>query len=152
MPLNTSMVGRTYTSAEPYQVGREKVREFATSIGEQSPLCHDVAAARTAGYPDVIAPATFAWVLTMRTMQEAMFDPALGLIYERAVHGEQRFDYRRPIVAGDEISVRCQIAEISVRGSHEVLRTATELTAADGSLIATTSEVIVSRGTAVGGR
>ena len=115
-------------------------------------MCHDVAAARSAGHPDVIAPATFAWVLTMRTMQEAMFDPELGLIYERAVHGGQRFDYRRPLVAGDEISVRCRIADIAVRGAHEVLTTDTELRGADDSLIATTSEVIVSRGTAGGER
>jgi len=103
--MNPDFIGRTYPAAPAYQVGREKVREFATAIGETSPLCHDPAAARAAGYPDVVAPPTFAFVLTMRAMNVAMFDPQLGLEYALAVHGEQHFAYRRPIVAGDEISV-----------------------------------------------
>ena len=150
MPMQRALVGKVYPPGEPYQVGREKVREFAAAIGETSPLCGDVAAARAAGYPDLVAPPTFAFVLTMRAMNDAMFDPALGLQYAMAVHGEQHLSYRRPIVAGDEISVTCTIADIAVRGSNEVLTTRSELTDARGELVATTSEVIVTRGTAAG--
>jgi len=127
------------------------VREFATAVGETSAICHDLQAARAAGYPDVVAPPTFAFVVTMRAMDEAIFDPGLGLVYEMAVHGEQHFSYQRPIVAGDEITVTTMIADVGVRGRNEVLTTRSELTAADGTLIATTSEVIVTRGTAGSG-
>lgn len=146
--MNRDLIGKVYPPAEPYQVGREKVREFAAAIGESSAICHEPAAARGAGYPDVVAPPTFAFALTMRAMNEAMFDPDLGLVYAMAVHGAQHFAYRRPIVAGDEITVTCSIADIAVRGSNEVLTTRSDLTDADGELVATTSEVIVTRGTA----
>ncbi len=125
--MNRDLIGRVYPPAEPYQVGREKVREFARAIGEASPICHDVAAARSAGYADVVAPVTFAFALTMRATDAAFHDPELGLEYAMAVHGSQRFSYRRPIVAGDEISVTCRIADIGSarqqRGAHHPLRT-----------------------------
>lgn len=146
--MNRELIGTVYPAAEPYQVGREKVREFATAIGETNPLCHDPCAARAAGYADVVAPATFAFALTMRAMNHAMFDPDLGLVYAMAVHGEQHFAYRRPIIAGDEIAVTCTIADIAVRGSNEVLTTRCALTDAAGALVCTTSEVIITRGTA----
>lgn len=148
--MNRALIGKVYPAAEPYQVGREKVREFARAIGETSPICHDVAAARAAGYADVVAPPTFAFALTMRAMSEAMFDPELGLVYAMAVHGGQQFSYLRPIVAGDEITVTCRIADIAVRGSNEVLTTRSELTDEAGHLVAATREVIVTRGTAGG--
>lgn len=150
MALNPDYVGKQYPPLPAYEVGREKVREFATAVGEGSPLCHDVAAARAAGYPDVIAPPTFAFVLSMKAMAGAMFDPDLGLDYSRVVHGEQRFDHRRPIHAGDSIVVSARIADITQRGSNEFLTTECRLTDNDGHLVALTNEVIVSRGTAGG--
>ena len=53
MALNPEFVGRTYPASAPYQVGREKVREFATSIGDSNPAYHDVEVARSLGYADV---------------------------------------------------------------------------------------------------
>ena len=61
-----SIVGRTYPPSRPYEVGAEKIREFATAIGETGPLHHDAEAARAAGYPNVVAPPTFAIVLGQR--------------------------------------------------------------------------------------
>ena len=62
--LDQSFVGRTYPPTEPYQVGREKIREFADAIGATDAAYHDPAAAAALGYPDVVAPPTFPVVLT----------------------------------------------------------------------------------------
>ena len=105
MALNPEFVGKQYPDTAPYLIGREKVREFATAIGEQSPVFHDLAEAVRMGYSDLPAPPTFAFVLTHKAMAAAMFDPDLGLDYSRVVHGEQAFEYRRPLVAGDEVVV-----------------------------------------------
>ena len=152
MPLNPDFVGKQYPPLPPYEVGREKLREFAAAIGEASPVCHDPAAARAAGYPDIIAPPTFAFVLSMRAMAAAMSDPDLGLNYAMVVHGEQRFDHQRPIHAGDAITVAATIADIAVRGANELLTTRCTLTDEAGDVVSVTSEVIVSRGTAGGAR
>src|SRR5690349_5074198 len=37
MTIDATMVGRSYTAAESYQVGQEKIREFAGAIGDPNP-------------------------------------------------------------------------------------------------------------------
>lgn len=148
MALNPQYIGKRYPDMPAYLVGREKIREFATAIGDLSPVFHDLAAARAAGHPDLPAPPTFAFAITMKAMSVAMFDPQLGLDYSRVVHGEQSFTYRRPLVAGDEVIVRTRIADITTRGVNELLTTSSELFTVDGTDILTSTSVIVSRGTA----
>ena len=94
MPLDQSFIGRTYPPTAPYQVGREKIREFATAIGAGDPVHHDVEAAKAAGYPDVVAPPTWPIVITMAALKQIVMDPALGVDYSRVVHGDQRFSTR----------------------------------------------------------
>jgi len=65
MALDQQLVGRSYPPSAVYEVGRAKIAEFATAIGADDPAHHDVEAARALGYPDVIAPPTFAIVLTL---------------------------------------------------------------------------------------
>jgi acyl dehydratase len=148
MGLNAEFVGRTYPVSQPYLVGREKIREFATAIGDDNPVSRDVAAAAALGYPDVVAPPTFAFVLTHIAMGQAMFDPDLGLDYSRVVHGEQRFSYDRPIVAGDELRVQAVIEGIRAVAGNDMLTLRAEVVDARGDRVVTAHSVIVARGTA----
>ena len=148
MALNRGFIGRVYPSADSVQICREKIREFATAIGDTNPISHDVSAATAAGHPDLVAPPTFAFTLTMKAMAQVMTDPALGMNFAMVVHGEQRFFMHRPIVAGDALVVSTKVADIAVKGSNEVLTTRSELYDAEGDTVAVTNEVIVSRGTA----
>ena len=102
--------------SDTYVVGREKIREYAASIGEQSPLCHDVAAAREAGYEDVVAPPMFAAVYKWRAMKPAVLDPQIGIDFSRLVHGAQDFTWHLPVVAGDEITTEAAHEDTSERG------------------------------------
>ena len=65
MPLNQALVGSAYPAIR-YEVGREKLREFAVAVGETDPIYHDQEAARAAGHPDIPAVPTFAVVLSLR--------------------------------------------------------------------------------------
>ncbi len=51
MPLDRSYVGRQLPPTGPYQVGREKIREFAAAIGADDAAYVDPDAARALGYP-----------------------------------------------------------------------------------------------------
>lgn len=148
MPLNAEFVGRTFTSPTTYLVGREKVREFAAAIGDTNPVSHDVEAARALGYPDVVAPPTFAFTLTHTAIGQAMLDPDLGLEYSQAVHGEQRFVYERPIVAGEELTFRAEIVGIRAVAGNDMLTLRAEVLDSAGALVVTSHTVIVTRGTA----
>ena len=103
MSVNPELVGRTFPPTAPYLVGREKVREFARAVFATDPQHTDPAAAQALGYPDVVAPPTFAMVVQDLTLQQLLAEPDSGIVLERTVHAEQRFRYTRPIVAGDEL-------------------------------------------------
>ena len=148
MALNAALVGRSYPPTAPYQVGREKVREFASAIGDSNPAYHDVAAARALGYADVIAPPTFAFAVAYAGSSQAAMDPELGLDYSRVVHGEQRFEYARPIVAGDSLVATATIEAVRAVAGNDILTTRVDLDTEAGEHVATTYTVIVARGTA----
>jgi acyl dehydratase len=146
MPLNRDLVGKTYPSVT-YEVGREKIREFATAVGESSPIYHDREAAKEAGYPEQPAPPTFATVLHLQSGPAVLSDPDLRLDYSRVVHGEQEFEYRRPILAGDTLTATPRIAEIYARGPLEFLQIETSVTDEAGGLVAIARATLISRGT-----
>ena len=146
MALDPSNVGREFVSAEPYLVGREKIREFATATGETSPLCHDVAAARAAGHADVVAPPTFPIVVTLNAMGDAVTDPSVGVVWSRVVHGDQRFTYARPIVAGDELTVRIVIESIKSLAGNDMITLRGDIADAEGAAIGSTWTSLVQRG------
>jgi len=146
VPLNRAYIGRKFPPTPPYQVGREKIREFATAIGARDPAYHDPAAARALGYPDVVAPPTFPVVVTMAANRLLREDPELGLDYSRVVHGDQRFSYTRPVVAGDELVCTVLVEEISGRGPHEFITTRTEVSTVDGEAVVTVWAKLVVRG------
>src|SRR5436309_7226309 len=97
MALDQSFVGRTYPPTEPYEVGREKIREFAEAVGDPNPAYTDPEAAKALGHPDVIAPPTFVFAITFKAAGQVVQDPQLGLDYSRVVHGDQKFSYVRPV-------------------------------------------------------
>ena len=146
MPLDPSFVGRSYPPTAPYVVGREKIREFAAAIGATDAEYHDPEAARVAGYPDVVAPPTFPVVFTMAASRQIVADPALGLDYSRVVHGDQRFAYTRPVVAGDSLVCVNTVDEITSRGGHDFLTTRTEVTTEAGEPVVTVWSKLVQRG------
>lgn len=148
MPLNPSFVGRSYAFDTPFLVGREHIRQFARSIGDSNPHYNDLEAAKTAGYPDLLAPPTFLAAAIPGRLGVPTADPALGLDYSLIVHGEQRFTLLRPIVAGDELVAVGTISSIRVLGRNEVLTTTYEFSTTGGESVATGVCGLVSRGTA----
>jgi acyl dehydratase len=118
VPVKTEAIGRTY---EPvlYAVGREKIREYSSAVGETNPLHFDLEVARAAGYADVVAPPMFAVVYSSRAVAPALFDPAVGLNFAMMVHGGQEFQWGPVVVAGDEISTTATVKDISERGGME---------------------------------
>ena len=146
MPVDQSFVGRSYPPTAAYRVNREKIREFVDAIGDPNPAYRSAEAARALGHPDVVAPPTFAIVLTMAAGNAFLFDPAAGIDYGRVVHGDQRFVHKRPLVAGDEVTATLTIDSIRVAGGNEILGNHTEVRTTAGELVSTAYATIVVRG------
>jgi acyl dehydratase len=146
MAINRDYAGRVFPASEPYEVSRVKIAEFAAAIGDANPVYRDRAAARALGHADVIAPPTFAIVISMSGSGAALADPGLGLNYAMVVHGEQRFTYTRPLVAGDVVTAQVTLTEIRDVGRNVMLTTSTDITTVTGELVCTAVSSIVERG------
>ena len=146
MAINPEYAGRSFEPSGPYEVSRVKIAEFATAIGDTSPLCHDRAAAQAAGYPDVIAPPTFAIVITAAGNAKLMADPGLGVNYAMVVHGEQSFTHSRPLHAGDVVVTQSTIESIKQIRNMTTMATVTEVRTVDGEHVCTARSTAVERG------
>ena len=146
MAINPDYIGKRYPPGAPYEVSRVKLAEFADAIGDRNPLYRDRTAAERAGFRDVIAPPTFPVVISLAASASAVADPGLHLNYAMVVHGEQRFEYSRPLVAGDVVTAQVTICDISIVGRNAMMTTATTIETVDGEHVCTAYSTLVERG------
>jgi acyl dehydratase len=146
MAVNADFAGRTYPPTRAYAVGREKIREFAEAVGAGNVVHSDTAQARARGYRDVIAPPTFAVLISQRCERQYFFDPEAGIDFSRLVHGEQRFVHHQPITAGDEIVAVLTVDSVKMAGGHAMVTTRSELSTIEGEPVCTAKSTIVIRG------
>lgn len=92
-------------------VERESIRQFALAVGEDNPVILDVEAAHTAGFPELLAPPTFTVTQIFQVPRDER-ERRLGanLNYERVLHGEQEFIYKRLPYAGETLHGTMRIA------------------------------------------
>jgi acyl dehydratase len=144
--VNPELAGRVFPPAAPYLVGREKIREFSRAVFAASPLNTDVAAARAAGYDDLVAPPTFPVVIQEHTLQQLLAEPDAGIDFSRVVHGDQRFTFSRPIVAGDELTATLIVASVKSLGGHSMVTAESSIVDAAGEHVVTAISTLVVRG------
>jgi acyl dehydratase len=147
MPLNHALKGKEYQEVE-FTVERDRVVQFAEAIGDDDPRSLDPEAAKGSGFAGQLAPPTFPTVLQIMTSGQAVLDPELGLDYARVVHGEQEYEWHRPIAVGDVLKATPRIADIYARGPNEFLITEAEITDQKGEVVCVARSTLLSRGTA----
>jgi len=144
--VNPDLTERAFAPTAPYLVGREKIREFARAVFATSPINHDPEAAIAAGYSDIVAPPTFAVVVQEATLQQLLSAPDAGIDFTRVVHGDQRFTYTRPIVAGDELTATLSVTSIKSLGGHSMVTSESTMVDANGDHVVTAISTLVVRG------
>jgi acyl dehydratase len=147
MPLNQALKGKEYQEVR-FVVERERVAQFADAIGEENPIFHDPEAARSAGYDEQLAPPTFVTVMQIMTSGQVVVDQELGLDYIMVVHGEQEYEWHRPVMVGDVLSAVPRIADIYAKGPNEFLVIEAEIRDASGAAVVLARSTLLSRGTA----
>ena len=131
MAVDASLKGRTFPPTAPYVVSEAKLREFATATGS--------------AYDGGPAPATFAIVVAFDAMQQLMADPEVGIALHRVVHGEQRFEHARPVMAGDELTATLTVDTLRQISGTDILGTRSEIADADGEPVCTAYATLVHR-------
>jgi acyl dehydratase len=124
--LNPDLVGRTFTSADSVTVTQESISKFAHVIGEPNTL---------------VAPPTFAISITLNQSQKLLQDS--GLDWTRVVHGDQRFEISRPIVAGDVLICSSTIESARSVAGNEIVSVRSDLHSGTQLVVATWSTLVV---------
>jgi acyl dehydratase len=114
MAVNTEAIGKEWPAVE-YEVGREKIREYAHAVGETNPVHHDPEAARAAGFRNVVAPPMFCVVYSAPAVGPGILDPEVGINLAAMVHGGQEFVWGEPVCAGDMITTKAKLVDVSER-------------------------------------
>ena len=146
MSVNPDLVGREFPPVGPYLVGREKVREFARAVFATNPIFTDVDAARAAGHADVVAPPTFPVVIQEHTLAQLLAEKDANIDFSRVVHGDQRFTYSRPVVAGDELTATLEVTSVKSLGGHSMVTSESTMTDPTGAHVVTAISTLVVRG------
>ena len=136
--VNPAIEGKRYPRTASYLVGREKLREFAkaTFLPEQI----------SSENSEIVAPPTFAVVIQEQSLKQVLSDPEAKLDFSRVVHGDQRFVYERPILAGDELTSELVVASIKTLAGNHLVTFNTEIFDSHNKLVCTAISTLVVRG------
>lgn len=133
MPITAEHVGRTYPPAPAYRVSRAKIQEFAEALGDQ-------AGSYRGG--EAIAPPTFAAVIAAQAWGALFEDPELQLALHRTMHGDQHFDFHRPLRDGDDVVATLAIERVRNRGVLDMVTVVVDL-AVDGRTVCTARSTLM---------
>lgn len=128
MALNPKLEGKVYP-AIAFPVEADRVARFARAVGDDGSF----------------VPPTFVTAGEFAALVQVIADPELGLDTTRVVHGEQEYEWRRPLRLGEELSVHPRIASIRTRGGHEFLTVETEMRDPQGELVVLARNTLIVR-------
>lgn len=146
MSVNPELLDTVFEPTSPYVVGREKVREFSQAVFAMAPIHHDLASAQAAGWADLVAPPTFPIVIQEKTLQQLLSHPGAGIDFSRVVHGDQKFEYHRPLIAGDEVVATLRVTKIQSLGGHTMVTSESTIETTSGDAVVTATSTLVVRG------
>ncbi len=140
-----ALAGRRFQVRDHYEVGREKVREFARAVQNYHDAHHAEPYARKIGYDSIVAPPTFASVVgtagTKALLDEVLTDYELTQILQT----DQTFEIHRPILAGDTIRTQILIESVRQFGDNDFVTARFELVNQDDEITQIGSTTIVAR-------
>jgi len=116
--IDHKFIGKEYEPDE-YEIGREKMKEYARAVGDMNPYYHDRGFGKNSIYGDNIAPPCFASVYNLMGCAKMFFDPELKINFAMLVHGEQEFEFIKPVKPGDLITTTGRIVEIYEKGNND---------------------------------
>lgn len=143
MPVNPEILDHEFPPTEPYLVGREKIREFARAVFATDQAHFDLEVAAERGYSDLLAPPTFPIVIQDLTLKQLLALPGSGIDLSHVLHAEQRFEFKRQIVAGDELSAQLKVTNIRTLGSNAMVTSEARITDAQGDDVVTAISVLL---------
>ena len=145
------MIGRVLSTGSA-TVTAEHIAAFARALGDPNPLYLDPQAARSGPFGGIVAPLTYPIAFITQAMAGGMdIFLELGLNFMTLVHGEQEFEYARPIRAGETLTLTGRIADVYEKsgssGTLDFVVLETEARDAEGRIVFFSRNTLISRRT-----
>ena len=121
MALKTDIRGMVHEYPDFFEVGREKVREYARAVKNDDAAFHDEAAAAELGYDSLLAPLTFVSTLALLVQQDFFRNVDVGFETMQIVQVDQQFIYHEPIRVGDRLYARFEVVSVSERFGADIV-------------------------------
>ena len=140
------MVGHHYRVDDFYEVGREKVREYARAVQDWHPAHHDEEAAKGLGYDGLLAPLTFISIVGIIAQRKSVQGDRHGLRPRaRFMQTDQRLVFHRPIKVGDRLVCDVYLESFRQMGGSDIIVTKNIITDQNDELVQTTWTTLVAR-------
>lgn len=136
-PESQDIIGAHYRFPDYFEVGREKIREFARSVKDDHSTHFDESAAAEAGYPGLVASLTFLAVAGRQVQLEIFTKFDLPINIARVFHRDQKFAFHRPILVGDRLYFDTYLDSVIESHGTVVTEVRSEVTDADGKPVVT---------------
>ncbi|MCH5645667.1 MULTISPECIES: fused (3R)-hydroxyacyl-ACP dehydratase subunits HadA/HadB [unclassified Gordonia (in: high G+C Gram-positive bacteria)] len=134
-------VGHYYEADHTYQVGREKVREYARAVQDYGPAHWDAEAAAALGGTGLFAPLTFTSIPAMAANRKLLEEVVVG--YDTYVQTEQVFEQHRPIVVGDELQTDVELSSVRTVAGREMITITNTFVDTSGETVHTMHTTVV---------
>ncbi|OBK95030.1 MaoC family dehydratase N-terminal domain-containing protein [Mycobacterium sp. 1165178.9] len=131
------LIGSHYRAPDYFEVGREKIREFAAAIKDDHPAHFDESESEKAGYTDMVAPLTFLAIAGRRVQLEIFTKFSIPINIARVIHRDQKFKFHRPILAHDRLYFDTYLDSVIESHGTVLAEIRSEVTDADGKPIVT---------------
>ncbi|MEV6277343.1 fused (3R)-hydroxyacyl-ACP dehydratase subunits HadA/HadB [Nocardia sp. NPDC051832] len=141
----TGLAGRRFQVRDHYEVGREKVREFARAVQNHHGAHQYEPDARKLGYDGLIAPPTFASVIGMTNTQALMDSVLTDYDLSQVLQTDQVFEVYRPILAGDRMQTEILIDSLRQFGDNDFIHVKFVLRNQHGEIAQVGSSTLVAR-------
>lgn len=126
--LNPDSVGRTFAGVDVITVTQEEINSFAAVIGEKNTS---------------VAPPTFSIRISLREFESILTKPEISLDWTRLVHGDQKFEIFRPIVAGDSLTTSATIENYRVAAGNEIVTVRSDVFSGEEKVVSSWSTLVV---------
>lgn len=131
------LIGTHYRFPDHFDVGREKIREFAVAVKDGHPMHYSEAAAAEGGYPALVASLTFLAIAGRRVQLEVFTKFDIPINIARVFHRDQKLLFHRPILAGDRLYFDAYLDSVIESHGTVISEVRSEVTDADGKPVLT---------------
>ncbi|WP_227999266.1 fused (3R)-hydroxyacyl-ACP dehydratase subunits HadA/HadB [Nocardia australiensis] len=139
-----AMVGHHYRVDDYYEVGREKVREYARAVQDYHPVHWEEDVAQEYGYDGLLAPLTFISLVGILAQRKLFENIVTGYDLSQIMQTDQILEFHRPIKVGDQLVCDVYLHSFRQAFGGDIIVTKNIVTAND-ELVLTTYTTLIGR-------